>query len=375
MKVLAPFGFYGWGNIGDESTLQGFASLVRQHGRLRVSVASQNPLHTARVEPSFDYFRTGAGGFRAWWARQTANAHVFAGGTPIMDNLGDWPLTEVVPLVRAAARARVPVAYVGVGVETLRQESSRRLVASELAPHVSHWSVRGQRDRDRLIELGVPAEKVTAAADMAWLLRSVDTTFGRERLARLKPATGRPLVVGVNINLERAMVQVQPQLTRIVAAALDRLVESFDAEIVFLCNEVREGATFDKAAAQAVLGDMKQRDRAWMVPNEYFTPQEMLSLIGCCHLTISSRYHFCLFSALQGVPFLAINRSDKVEDLCLDLELQGLRLAELETERLYRAAGCLYERREPTRTALAARVDALRRRALGNLRALESLTA
>lgn len=28
MKLVAPFVFYGWGNIGDESTLQGFARLL-----------------------------------------------------------------------------------------------------------------------------------------------------------------------------------------------------------------------------------------------------------------------------------------------------------------------------------------------------------
>jgi len=45
-----------------------------------------------------------------------------------------------------------------------------------------------------------------------------------------------------------------------------------------------------------------------------------MSRIGCCRVTLSMRYHFCLFSALQGVPFIAINRSGKVEDLVTDLE-------------------------------------------------------
>ena len=44
MNLIAPFGFYGWGNIGDESTLQGFARLVSHaHPAMRVWVASRNP--------------------------------------------------------------------------------------------------------------------------------------------------------------------------------------------------------------------------------------------------------------------------------------------------------------------------------------------
>lgn len=32
------------------------------------------------------------------------------------------------------------------------------------------------------------------------------------------------------------------------------------------------------------------------------------------------RYQFCLFSALREVPFIAIQRSDKVSDLCWDID-------------------------------------------------------
>jgi polysaccharide pyruvyl transferase WcaK-like protein len=56
-----------------------------------------------------------------------------------------------------------------------------------------------------------------------------------------------------------------------------------------------------------------------LAPNVYFSPKQMQSIIGCCDLTITMRYHFCLFSALQGVPFVAIQRSDKLSDLCWDI--------------------------------------------------------
>jgi polysaccharide pyruvyl transferase WcaK-like protein len=375
MNALAPFGFYGWGNIGDESTLQGFARLVSLHGRgLRVWVSSQNPAHTRKVEPSFKYFRAGEDSLRARWARRTSKAHVIAGGTPIMDNLGDWPLCELVPLVQSAVRSRRPFACVGIGVETLREERSRLLVTSELAPHVVHWSVRSDRDRGRLESLGVPPARITVAADMAWLLSPVDSDFGRRTISRFTPGSDRRILVGVNINFERAMAAQQPRLKAIVAGALDRLLDTVDARVLFLCNEIREGETFDKATAQSILALMKQRDHAAIVPNEYFTPQQMLSLIGCCDLTISSRYHFCLFSALQGVPFLALNRSDKVEDLCLDLHWpHALHLSDLDADHLCDLMTDLRRNRQALSPVLAEQVGHLRNRAGENVTALEAL--
>jgi polysaccharide pyruvyl transferase WcaK-like protein len=375
MNVLAPFGFYGWGNIGDESTLQGFARLVGRHGRgLRVSVGSQDPAHTAKVEPSFTYFRAGAYSFRERWARRRSSAHVIAGGTPIMDNLGDWPLRELGPMVHSAVQSGRPFACVGIGVESLREERSRRLVTTELAPNIIHWSVRSDRDRARLESLGVPGNRITVAADMAWLLSPVDTDFGRRTIAGLTPGSNRSVCIGVNINFERNMAARQPRLAAIVAGALDRLLETLDARALFLCNEIREGDTFDKATAQSILALMTQRDHAAMVPNAYYTPQQMLSLIGCCDLTVSSRYHFCLFSALQGVPFLALNRSDKVEDLCLDLHWPyALDLPDLDADRLCDLITDLRSGRQVTAPKLADRVAHLRERALGNLEALDAL--
>src|SRR5262249_32477366 len=54
MRLVVPWGFYGWGNIGDEATLNGFARLMELSTRpSTVWVGSRNPVHTAKVEPAF----------------------------------------------------------------------------------------------------------------------------------------------------------------------------------------------------------------------------------------------------------------------------------------------------------------------------------
>jgi polysaccharide pyruvyl transferase WcaK-like protein len=375
MRLVAPLGHFGWGNIGDEATLQGFARLLR-HGQTpaAVWVASHNPAHTARVEPAFRYFNPSGEDPRRWLAQVLASAQAIVGGTPVMDVLGKWPLSELAPLVHSVVdRWKIPLAFIGIGTESLRSKESRRIVAEEIAPRVRHWSVRSDRDRQRLTEYGVSGDAITVAADMAWLLEPVTPDSG-EHWLRKWGANARQPLIGVNLVNENSIFDQRPQLIDALALALDELCLHTKARVIFLSNEIREDATFDKAAALKVIGRMKRADRTLLAANKYFTPQEMMSLIGSCDVTISMRYHFCLFSALQGVPFVAVERSDKVADLSWDLGWPAtISPLQLEANRLIEHVRGFTENAVGVRAHLSRNVLKMKARALDNLVALKSL--
>jgi polysaccharide pyruvyl transferase WcaK-like protein len=121
---------------------------------------------------------------------------------------------------------------------------------------------------------------------------------------------------------------------------------------------------------------MKRQDRAAMLPNRYWTPQELLSLVACCRVVVSMRYHVCLFSALQHVPFVAIQRSDKVRDLCSDIQWPfGLPLGGLEVSALLDSVADIERQYEPLTERLQ---QAAKQRASASLKnnvALNVLTA
>lgn len=375
MNLVAPFGFYGWGNIGDESTLQGFARLVsHSHPEMRVWVASRNPSHTARIEPSFKYFNAVGRDLRRRWARFRAQAYVVPGGTPIMDVLGRWPLSEVAPLVQAAHEEGKPIAFVGTGTETLQRQESKSVVSDILAPIVQHWTVRCARDKERLTDYGVAPERITAAADLAWTLEAVSEDFGKGCLRRWGLNVNNPLV-GLNVNNERFVQAQEPRLSEKLGMFLDELVDKHGASILFFCSEVREDESFDKAAGLKVLACMTHREKAFLVPNHYWTPQQMLSLIGCCRVTIGIRYHFCLFSALQSVPFIALKRSDKVDDLCWDIDWSyGLSLKALDASVLTDMFIGIEQERLLLCKHLQQKTKIMREKALRNRIALDALT-
>lgn len=101
----------------------------------------------------------------------------------------------------------------------------------------------------------------------------------------------------------------------------------------------------------------------------------MLSMIACCSLSMNTRYHFCLFSALQSVPFIALKRSDKVEDLCWDLDWShGLSLNDVHMGVLVDMFSDIERNRPSCVAALHARVHQMRDRAFQNRVALEYLS-
>ena len=73
-----------------------------------------------------------------------------------MDILGAYPLADVAPIVTTGSRRHKRILFVGIGTERLHREESRRVLSETIAPRVQHWSVRSQRDKDRLTEYGVP---------------------------------------------------------------------------------------------------------------------------------------------------------------------------------------------------------------------------
>lgn len=374
MRLVAPFGFYGWGNIGDEATLQGFARLLaRYDAKASAWIASRDPQHTAKAEPAFRYFNAEGCSVRRWWARRRADCAAVIGGTPIMDVLGTWPLSEVVPLVAGEVDHGRPLAFVGIGTERLHREESRRIVATQLAPRVRHWSVRSPRDRERLLGWGIADDRVTVAADLAWTIDPIGAKAPSEELARLGVQSGET-VVGVNVMNERHVAERAPRLFDALARLFDGLVERFAARIIFFCNEIREGESFDKAASQMVIARMARRQRAAIIPNRYRTPQEMMALIGACRVVVGMRYHFCLFAAIEGVPFVAIKRSDKVDDLCRDMGWEhGVELDEIDSPRLEDMVVDLLTDRERAVQVLLGRVPSMRDRAWRNTAALEIL--
>ena len=154
------------------------------------------------------------------------------------------------------------------------------------------------------------------SADLAWLFSpdTADRPWACDFWKTLGIDVSKPLI-GVNVVNERWPGPTEVKTA--MAATLDRIIRETGMQVAFLCNETREGEFFDACASREVIGMMKED--AVLVPNEYFTPSQMVALLSFCTITLSQRYHFTALSILADTVPLSFARGQKMISLLKDL--------------------------------------------------------
>jgi polysaccharide pyruvyl transferase WcaK-like protein len=374
-NVALPWGIFGSGNIGDDAMLQGFSVLVHEKWDFPTSfsVASRNPAHARRTIPGFRYYKFAGFGVKRKWILRRADAYLIVGDTPVMDYLGEWPLSEIAAIVGLARARGKRIAFLGIGTESLMSPHSRGLVLNEIAPFVDHWTVRSDSDRKRLMSYGVETERISCASDLAWLVSPVNASFAKPWLEHIGIELGKPLV-GVNVTNENWALTQAPELITTIGAAVDELVRRHDVRVMFFANEVREGKGFDTAAIRQIMDEVKCRDRVFQVPNRHWHPQQAMAFVASCCAVLSMRYHFSLFAALQGVPFISLSRLGKMHDLCDDIQWPyDLPLKDAASNDIPSMLGDLLGTREQASDQLRQRTHKMIERAWKNIVSLEVL--
>ena len=234
-----------------------------------------------------------------------------------MDQWGlAWPLQANAGKLRLCHELGKSVHALGVGVDRLQDPAGLRIFQQAYLP-IASWSVRSKSCKEALLELGVTDEKIVVGADWAWLLSpQIDSEWANESLQKAGASTGR---LHIGVNLVNEIWKDQVEMKKTWGSLLDRLIEKYDAEMFFFCNESREGDYFDQAAAAEVREGM--RHPSVMVTNRYYEPEQMISLLFCMQLSLSQRYHFTLFSILADVYPISIQRGQKMEGLNQELDL------------------------------------------------------
>ena len=320
----------GAGNIGDDLMAQAFwASLPADH-RLDVEVFPAHVLQRERYPGRNTYRMVNESESGIW--NPASVPGLLACGTPVNETEGlAFPMRFVGERLRRFAARDIPVDAVGVGIDRLHSKRARSLFESSFLG-VRSWTVRTPDCQEALTDLGVEPERIIVGADWAWRYKQKRDLrdWGAEMWASLGVDLERPLLVANLVNL---VWRSRTDSKREIARALDALSSRHGFQIAFFCNECREGEMFDRAAAEEVKSKMERP--AVMVPNYYWSPDEVLGLTTHADVVVSQRYHFSIFAALAGTVPVSILRGCKMRGLVKELGTPAsCRIENVESEQL-----------------------------------------
>lgn len=300
--------FYGAGNLGDDFMLAGFLAALRTLApEARCTCCVPFPLPPlARRFPTLTWLPY----TEADRARAIAGCDVWLGlgGSPFQSAQSRWFLDHLVGDADLCARARKPMYYLGVGVQTAAELAApdvRRLCAQAAAI----WT-RDAASADRLQAL-LPAARIAAAADLAHL-------FFRE----VPPPAAAPGRVALVANFDYGAWPGQADALR----ALERLPAT---ERLWLAQESRElpGA---ELCLHAALPNA-ERARWRLVSPEIPGPPTVASAEAGAPLTevlarwpspewlLTARYHAALAGAWAGSKIVVLATNEKLRAAAHDI--------------------------------------------------------
>ena len=320
----------GAGNIGDDLMAQALWANLPVDYRLDVEVFPAHVLQRERYPDRNTYKLVNESASDGW--NPGSIPGLLACGTPVNETEGlAFPMQFVGERLRRFAARDIPVDAVGIGIDRLHSKRARSLFESSFL-NVQSWTVRTPYCQESLIDLGVEPERILVGADWAWLYKQKRdlTAWGAEIWASLGVDLERPLLMANLVNLvwrSRAASKME------IARALDTLASRHGFQIAFFCNECREGEMFDRAAAEEVRSMMERP--AVIVPNYYWSPDEVLGLTAHASVVVSQRYHFSVFAAMAGTVPVSILRGCKMRGLVQELGTPAsCRIENVESEQL-----------------------------------------
>ncbi len=305
-------GSYGGINLGDEAILEGILDQIRKDLQAEITVYTRDAEDTRQrhgVENAVlirDLTRE-----EAKEQIEGLDLLILGGGGILYDKDAESYLREV----DLAHEYGVPVMVYAVSAGPLNDSKTREHVRDSLN-RAAIITVRDRQGKRLLEEVGVE-KQILVTADPALLLEPEelpDSALEREGLE------GRHRLVGFSV---REPGPAAPDIDvehyhALLANAADFIVDRLEADIAFVPMERKK---MDVQHAHAVISQMQHAPRATVLKGEY-TARQMITLISSFEFAVGMRLHFLIFSALAGVPFVALPYASKVTGLIEDLEME-----------------------------------------------------
>jgi len=299
MKLLLA-GYYGVGNIGDETILQSLVSAIRKdHPQGRISVISANPGETSK---SYNVDSVRKYSFiNILKELKASDAFILGGGGLIQDSTSIRSLLYYLFLIMSAKILKKKVILLGQGVGPVRHKYLLKwaLKGADLI------TVRDERSLKELTDIKARPKKLVMTADISFMMASPDKENSKKILGSAGIEKTKSRLIGISLRPPVKGRDTEAKY-KAIASLCDHLIEKKGSQIVFLIFNYPD----DLNITSKVMGMMK--DPANVVLRR-LAPAEMLDVISGLDAVIGMRLHSLIFSAIAKVPGFGLSYDPKVE--------------------------------------------------------------
>ena len=202
-----------------------------------------------------------------------------------------------------------PLMLYAVGVGPLLSEIGKAHTRAAFE-QASVITVRDAESKKQLRALGITPKRIRVTADPAFRLQpeALDDEYA-DLIVSAKPLLG--------VALRNWTIGVLPAYwERQVAQALDNFLDQYpDGSIRFIPFQNLSDALLDDCAvAERVMGQMRNAERAIILPEDHSAGQKA-ALLARCDLVLGMRFHALIFAVRSGVPSVGLVYDPKVRSL------------------------------------------------------------
>ena len=306
MSEIVLSGYYGFGNAGDEAMLLSILEAIeRERPGSSVTVISGRPEDTekkyqVKAIHRFDYI--GMIG-----VLKKADLLLSGGGSLLQDVTSHRSIFYYLSIIKLAQWMKVPTMLYAQGIGPVVRPTARKAL-SRVVNQVDLITVRDEKSKAELIELGIAKPPIHVTADPVLSLKPESGEYGEVLLEKIGYRKGKKLI-GFAIR-EWPLV---PEYLDEIAKAADLLLADQDLQVVFLPMQWPE----DGEVARKV--QEKMSHEALFLEGEYRV-REHLSVIAQLDLLVGVRLHGLIFAFLSGTPCVGLSYDPKINSF---LELIG----------------------------------------------------
>ena len=306
---VALSGYYGFGNLGDESLLDIIASSVsREVPGVKITAFTKSPKKDARrtglnCVSRFNLFSVPS-------ELKHAKLLISGGGSLLQDATSRRSLKYYAGVIRLAERVGCRVCVLANGIGPISDERNKKITASVIEK-ADYVSVRDEDSKAELVSLGVPADKIAVTADPAFLIGACKSERVQELLSALSLEGKKFFSVSLRPFTD-------PSVFEKIAAA---------------CRAIR-----DKYSLMPLIIPMQNsrdldicREFACSVGGAVYVPEsasELIGILSSSEFLIGMRLHSVIFAAAAAVPVIGLSYDPKVrsmmsalsQECCIDLK-------------------------------------------------------